>query len=117
MNLSISPTFISSLNYLLIYFWLHWVFTAAHGLSLAAASGGCSLVGVHRLLIVLASLVIEHSVQRARASAVAVRRLSCPSMWNLPRPGVKPVAPELAGRLPTTGPLGKSEFVYFKFHI
>ena len=23
-----------------IYFWLHWVFVAAHGLSLVAASGG-----------------------------------------------------------------------------
>ena len=25
-----------------IYFWLHWVFVAAHGLSLVAASGGYS---------------------------------------------------------------------------
>ena len=28
--------------YLFIYFWLRWVFVAAHGLSLAAASGGYS---------------------------------------------------------------------------
>ena len=28
--------------YLFIYFWLHWVFIAAHGLSLVAASGGYS---------------------------------------------------------------------------
>ena len=27
---------------LIIYFWLHWVFVAAHGLSLVAASGGFS---------------------------------------------------------------------------
>ena len=27
---------------LFIYFWLHWVFIAARGLSLVAASGGCS---------------------------------------------------------------------------
>ena len=26
--------------FVLIYFWLHWVFVAAHGLSLVAASGG-----------------------------------------------------------------------------
>ena len=26
----------------LIYFWLHWVFVAAHGLSLVGASGGYS---------------------------------------------------------------------------
>ena len=29
---------------LFIYFWLHWVFVAAHGLSLVAASGGYSLL-------------------------------------------------------------------------
>ena len=28
--------------YLFIYFWLHWVFFAARGLSLVAASGGYS---------------------------------------------------------------------------
>ena len=27
---------------LIYYFWLHWVFVAASGLSLAAVSGGCS---------------------------------------------------------------------------
>ena len=30
--------------YLFIYLWLHWVFVAAHGLSLVAASGGYSLL-------------------------------------------------------------------------
>ena len=34
-----------------IYFWLQWVFVAAHGLSLLAAS---------RLLIAVASVVAEH---------------------------------------------------------
>ena len=29
---------------LFIYFWLHWVFVAAHGLSLIAASEGYSLL-------------------------------------------------------------------------
>ena len=28
--------------YLFIYFWLHWVFVAAHGLSLVVANGGFS---------------------------------------------------------------------------
>ena len=31
-------------NYLFIYFWLHWVFVAVHGLSLVAASRGYSLL-------------------------------------------------------------------------
>ena len=34
--------FFLNLFVLFIYFWLRWVFVAAHGLSLAAASGGCS---------------------------------------------------------------------------
>ena len=42
------------------YFWLRWVFVAARGLSLVAASGGYSLVAVSGLLIVVASLVAEH---------------------------------------------------------
>ena len=58
--------------YLLIYFWLCWVFVSAHGLSLAASSGGysslrerllivmASLFAVRRLLIVMASLFAEH---------------------------------------------------------
>ena len=37
-----------------------FAFIAAHGLSLGAASGEYSLVAVHRLLTVVASLVREH---------------------------------------------------------
>ena len=36
--------------YLLIYFWLHWVFVAARGLSLVAVSGGYSSLGCTVLL-------------------------------------------------------------------
>ena len=33
---------------------------------------------------------------------------SCPGgMWNLPRVGIEPVSPALAGRFLTTGPPGK----------
>ena len=41
-------------------FWLLWVFVAAHRLSLVAASGGYSLVVVCRLLIMVASLIVEY---------------------------------------------------------
>ena len=49
------------------------------------------------------------------ASLVAERRLSnCGSraqllhgMWDLPRPGLEPVSPALAGRFSTTAPPGK----------
>ena len=39
---------------------LHWVFTAARGLSLVVVSGNFSLVTVRGLLVALASLVAEH---------------------------------------------------------
>ena len=48
---------------ILYFFGLHWVFVVAHGLSLAAASGGYSRVVVHGLLIAVASLVAEHELQ------------------------------------------------------
>ena len=38
-------------------FLLYWVFIAMHGLSLVRVSGGYSLVAVHSLLILVASLV------------------------------------------------------------
>ena len=44
-----------------IYFWPHWVFIAARGLSLAAMSRGFSLVAVCGLLIAVA-LVAEHGL-------------------------------------------------------
>ena len=46
--------------YLFIYFWLLWVFIAARGLLLVAASRGYSVV--HGLLITVASLVAEHGL-------------------------------------------------------
>ena len=44
-------------------FWLHWVFVAVHGLSLAAESGSYSLGVVLGLSIVMGSLVAEHRLQ------------------------------------------------------
>ena len=38
-------------------------------------------------------------------------------MWDLPGPGIKPVSPELAGRLLTTAPPGKSRDTRFKMQI
>ena len=41
-------------------FWLLWVFVAIHRLSLVAVSEDYCLAGVCGLLIVVASLVLEH---------------------------------------------------------
>ena len=45
------------LKNLFIYSWLHWVFVAALGLSLVAASVGLLFVAVRRLLTEVASLI------------------------------------------------------------
>ena len=42
------------------------------GFSLAVASGGYSLVAVHKLLVAAASLVVEHSLWSVQASVVGV---------------------------------------------
>ena len=76
-----------------------------HGLSLVAASGGYSAVAVHWLLIAVAS--------RCRAQALDHRPSSCGtqawllhSMWDLPRLGLEPMSPALAGGFFTTEPPG-----------
>ena len=54
--------FLKNQFYLFIYFWLRWVFVAAHGLSLVAASRGILFVEVHGRLIAVASLVAENGL-------------------------------------------------------
>ena len=66
----ISPNYINSENFFFIFFlkcvfvycWLHWVFTAAHELSLVAVCGGLLSSWGSRLLIAVASLVVEHGL-------------------------------------------------------
>ena len=65
---------------LFIYFWLHWVFTAACGLSLAVASGGCSQVAGRSLLTAVAFLV---DLCGAQASVVVAHGLSCPMAYGI----------------------------------
>ena len=48
--------------YLFIYLWLCLVFVAARGLSLVGGERGLLFVVVHRLPIVVASLVVEHGL-------------------------------------------------------
>ena len=49
--------FLRQCNFLKMYFWLHWVFVAADGLSLVVRNGGCSPGEVCGLLTVGACLV------------------------------------------------------------
>ena len=77
------------------------------GLSLVVASGDHSSLAVRGPLIIAASLVVEHRLQTHRLSNCGSwTQLLC-STWDLPRPGLEPVSPALAGRFSTTVPPGK----------
>ena len=58
-------------------------------------------------LTVAASLVVEHRLQMRRLSSCGSRAQFLRGMWDLPRPGLEPVSPALAGRFSTTAPPGK----------
>ena len=98
--------FLNLFIYLFIYFWLCWVFVSVRGLSPVAASGGhssslCAGLSLSR------PLVVEHRLQTRRLSSCGSRAQLLRGMWDLPRPGLEPVCPALAGRFSTTVPPGK----------
>ena len=66
---------------------------------------------VHRALTIAASLVAEHRLQMRRLSNCGSQAQLLRSMWDLPRPGLEPVSPALAGRFSTTAPPGKPPFL------
>ena len=68
---------------------------------------GPFFIAVHGPLTIAGSLVAEHRLQTRRLSNCGSRAQSLRGMWDLPRPGLEPVSPALAGRLPTTVPPGK----------
>ena len=66
--------------YLFIYFWLRWVFVAAHGLSLVVVRGLLFVV-VCGLIIAVASLCCGARSLGMRASVVVACGLSSCSSW------------------------------------
>ena len=82
---------------------------------------GLLFIVVRGLLIVVASRVVEHRALVVWASVVVACGLSSRGsqaqllygMCDLPRPGLKPVSPALAGGFLTTAPPGKSSEVTF----
>ena len=112
-------TFFKKFIYLFIYFWLSWVFVAVHGLSLVAASWGYSWLRCMgfslQWLLLLRGMGSRCGGFSSCGSWALERRLSsCGSraqllhgMWDLPRPGIEPVSPALAGGFLTTAPPGK----------
>ena len=78
---------------------------------------GPLFIAVRGPLTVAASLVAEHRLQTRRLSSCCSRAQLLHGMWELPRPGLRPVSPALAGRFSTTAPPGKPPihglFVFF----
>ena len=72
---------------------------------------GPLFIAVRGPLAIVASLVAEHRLQTRRLSNCGSRAQPLRGMWDLPRPGLEPVSPALAGGLPTTAPPGKPYLV------
>ena len=72
---------------------------------------GPLFIAVRSSLTIAASLVAEHRLQMRRLSNCGLRAQLLRSMWDLPRPGLEPVSPSLAGGFSTTAPPGKSSRV------
>ena len=81
---------------------------------------GPLFIAVRGPLTIAASLVAEHRLQTRRLSSCGPRAQLLRGTWDLPSPGLEPVYPALAGRLPTTAPPGKPPicklYAYFQKH-
>ena len=74
---------------------------------------GPLFIAVRGSLIIAASLVPEHRLQTRRLSSCGSRAQLLRGMCDLPRPGLEPVSPALAGRFSTTVPPGKPIYFFF----
>ena len=97
---------------LFIYLFIY-LFLAVLGLRFCArAFSSCGkwgplFIAVRGSLTIAASLVVEHRLQTCRLSSCGSWAQSLRGMWDLPRPGLEPVSPALAGIFSTTAPPGK----------
>ena len=88
----------------------------------ARAFSSCSkwgplFIAVRGPLTITASLFAEHRLQMCRLSSCGTRAQLLHGMWDLPRPGLEPVSPALAGRVSTTAPPGKPPIAMFQCNI
>ena len=103
---------VSFFFFLTLGLFIYYLFMAVLGLHFCArAFSSCGKWGplfitVRGPLIIAASLVAEHRLQMRRPSNCGSRAQLLRGMWDLPRPGLEPVSPALAG-CSTTAPPGK----------
>ena len=70
---------------------------------------GPLFIAVRGPLTIPASPAAEHRLQTRRLSNCGSRAQSLRGMWDLPRPGLEPMSPALAGGFSTTAPPGKPQ--------
>ena len=93
--------------------YLLFLFLAVLGLRFCArAFSSCGewgplFIAVRGPLTIAASLAAEQRLQTLRLSSCGSQAQLLCGMWDLPRPGLEPVSPALAGRFSTTAPPGK----------
>ena len=73
---------------------------------------GPLFIAVRGPLTIAASPVAEHRLQTRRLSNCGSRAQLLCGMWDLPRPGLEPVSPALAGRFSATAPPGKPRYLF-----
>ena len=107
-------------SFLLFIIYLLFLFLAVLGLRFCVrAFSSCGewgplFIAAHGAFTIAASLVAEHRLQTLRLSGCGSRAQLLRSMWDLPRPGLEPVPPALAGRFSTTAPPGQPLQLPFK---
>ena len=70
---------------------------------------GPLFIAVRGPLTIVGSLVAGHRLQTRRLSSCGSQAQLLHGMWDLPRPGLEPMSPALAGRFSTTAPPGKPQ--------
>ena len=70
---------------------------------------GPLFIAVDGPLTIATPLVAEHRLQTRRLNNCGSQDQLLHGMWDLPRPGLEPVCPALAGRFSTTAPPGKPQ--------
>ena len=103
--------------YLSIYLWLRWVFIAARGLSLVVVSRGYSSLQCTGFSLQWFLLLQSMGSRCAGFSSCGARASLLCGMRDLPRPGLKPVSPAVAGGFLTTEPPGKSRRLGFNLKL
>ena len=91
---------------------LPWVFFAMHSLFSSSSEQGPLSRLLHRLLVPVASVGVEHGCRHAGFSSHGTQHyLPC---GQIPSPGIERLSPALADEFSTTRPPGESSYFCFK---